>query len=207
MRAVALDFETHAIEGHKPPKPVGLAIAHCVSKGRYLGWGHPGRNNADPRAAARSLRAVVASGDEAWFFNAGFDVPVAREWGAAVPWDIVRDAQILAFLGNPLAPKRGLKALCESELGIAPAERDALYRWIKANVPEARRLKDTGKLGAFIAQAPCDLVAPYASADVIDVLRLRGHWRSLACSRSSRSSTRCVSAASRLRGDGSRGMR
>lgn len=179
MRAVALDFETEAIEGHRPPKPVGLAVAHSVAKGRYLGWGHPGRNNAEPGEARRLLGSLQRGGAQLWCFNSGFDVPAARAWGVPIPWSQVQDAQILAFLGNPLAPKRGLKALCESELGIKPDERSALWAWIRANIPEARRLKDTGKLGAFIARAPCDLVAPYASRDATLVLALRGHWRSL----------------------------
>ena len=179
MRSVALDFETEAIEGHRPPRPVGLAVAHSLKSGSYYGWGHPGSNNSTRADAKRRLRAVGDGSHDLWFFNAGFDVPVARHLGVALPWERVRDAQILAFLGNPMARSRSLKGLCESELGVAPAERDALYAYIKAHVPEARRLGHKA-LGAYISQAPCSQVAPYASVDVLDVLRLREHWRSYA---------------------------
>lgn len=180
MRPIALDFETQVIDGHVPPKPVGFASAVTQRRGFYHAFGHPSGNVCTERAAKGRLRQAAAEFDELWFFNAGFDVPVAHRWGVPIPWAQVRDAQILAFLGNPLAPARGLKALCESELGIPATERDDLHRWIRAEIPEARRLKDTRKLGTFIARAPGDLVAPYASRDVTDVLALRAHWRSLA---------------------------
>jgi DNA polymerase I-like protein with 3'-5' exonuclease and polymerase domains len=176
MRAVALDFETHAIDGHVPPEPVGFAYAYSIRRGSYQGFGHPGPNQYSEGLAKGTLRSIERAHDELWFHNAGFDVPVAHRWGVKLPWSKVRDTQILAFLGAPLATPRGLKALCESQLGIKPTERDALWKWIRENVAEARRLGDL-RLGAYIAQAPCDLVAPYAAADVTDVLQLRKHWR------------------------------
>lgn len=171
MRAAALDFETHAIDGWRPPKPVGFAAAS--RKSAYFGWGHPSGNTTTAGAAREGLRSFAEGFDELWFFNAGFDVSVAHAWGVDLPWAKVRDAQILAFLGAPLAQPRGLKALCESQLGIPATERDDLWKWIRENIPEARRRKD---VGAFIAQAPGDLVAPYAARDVTDVLALRKHF-------------------------------
>mgnify|MGYP001347422365 CR=1 FL=1 len=178
MRSVAIDFETEAIDGWRPPEPVGLAIAHSTRAGKYYGWGHQGHNNSTKSHARERLRRVAYT-HRIWCFNAGFDIPVARlGMDLPIPWDRVCDAQILAFLGNPLARARSLKGLCESELGVAPGERDALYRWIQAHVPEARRL-GTKRLGAYISRAPCDQVAPYARVDVLDVLRLRDHWAPL----------------------------
>lgn len=174
MTTIALDFETHAIDGWRPPKPVGFAAAGSLRGGGwYAGFGHPAENTTCEAKAATTLRAIEQTNDELWFFNAAFDVSVAHAWGVDLPWSKVRDTQILAFLGAPLARPRSLKALCESQLGIKPTERDDLWAWIRENVPEARRKKD---VGAFIAQAPCDKVAPYARVDVLDVLKLRKHF-------------------------------
>lgn len=172
---IALDFETEAIDGHRPPRPVGFAVGHGKTAGEYLSWGHPIRNNSTEAAARLNWKLAIES-KQVWFFNAGFDCAVAERWGHSVPWDRVHDAQILAFLGAPLATRRGLKDLCESELGIKPEERARLYEWIRASVPEAKRLGDA-RLGAFISKAPGDLVGEYAKRDVLDTLALARHWK------------------------------
>jgi len=170
--AAIIDFETEPILGHKPPKPVGVAIDRA-----YFAWGHPCENNSTETIGKRMLSRVFGSFDtELWAFNAGFDFPVAAaHLGLKTPWHRVRDVQILAFLADPLSTARDLKSLAEQHAGVKHGERNEMYEWIKTNIPEAKRL-GPAKLGAFISRAPGNLVGRYAVGDTRDTRLLRDKW-------------------------------
>jgi DNA polymerase-1 len=82
-----------------------------------------------------------------------FRLPYPREW---------HDTMFLAFLDCPHAPSFALKATAERVLRMPPDNRDVVRDWVLANVPGA-----TPKgWGAYIAQAPVNIVGPYAISDV-----------------------------------------
>lgn len=175
VSVLTLDFETKPITPADPwPEPVGVAIQNAHRPGRYLAWGHPTGNNCEALAARDELRQLVDGSHRVLMFNAPFDVGVAARIGVRVPWDKVEDAQILAFLADPYATKRGLKDFAHVTLGDPPDERDELNAWIKAFVPAAKGRK---KLGEFIHLAPGDLVGRYARGDVSRTYKLAKHWQ------------------------------
>jgi DNA polymerase-1 len=170
-----LDFETHAIQARPAPipEPVGLAIRWPNGVKEYLSWGHPtwlhSHNNSTKGEAFNAL--VKAFRGPVVFHNARFDLEVAwTHFGLQYPRDW-HDTMFLAFLDCPHAPSFALKATAERLLNLPHAAQDVLHEWILANVPEA-----TSKTaGAFIAQAPVNLVAPYAIQDVDFTFRLFKH--------------------------------
>jgi hypothetical protein len=59
---------------------------------------------------------------------------------------------------------------------MRPTERDRLQQWIVRNISEARRRPS--HWGAYIAQAPAQLVKPYANTDCLLTERLFEHlWQ------------------------------
>lgn len=165
MRPVTIDFETHAIgpRPEYPPKPVGVAIMWHGRKPKYMAWGHPTGNNCTRGEAASELAKVWAYPGGVLMHNAKFDLEVAqKEFGLGIPHhDLFHDTLLLAYLSDPHAKSFGLKQLAEDLLKMPPTERDEVRQWIKD-----AGLCSTLQWGAFIAQAPGDLVGKYAIGDV-----------------------------------------
>jgi DNA polymerase I-like protein with 3'-5' exonuclease and polymerase domains len=164
-----VDFETDRIQPRPayPPKPVGVSIqVPGAKKPQYLAWGHPTGNNISLTDATRVLRRVWKESSSLLFHHGQFDLDVAETHLGleAPPWDKVEDTMFLLFLDAPRAPTLALKPSAMRLLGIAPTEQEELKDWILANVLEARR-KPSG-WGAYISQAPGDLVGRYADGDV-----------------------------------------
>lgn len=159
---ITLDFETEAIVGNPimfPPKPVGLAVTY---------------DNMDTMYYTGDMRHVfgnaVESGEDLLFHNAPFDCRVAEEHlGIPMPkWQQIHDTQYLVFLKDPHARSLSLKPSADRYLDMPPEEQDLLKEWILANVPKA-----TEKTwGAFICEAPAEIVAPYAKGDTIRTRKL-----------------------------------
>lgn len=161
MEPITVDFETEAIRGNPlvdPPRPVGVAV-----------W----VQGQDPWYAPISPDIVDALRGiwqhDMLFHNAPFDLSVANRW-LDLPWpawDAIHDTQYLVFHYNPYG-KLALKPAAEEILGLPPEEQDYLREWILANVPEAK----ASDWGAYISQAPIELVRPYAIGDVVRTYKL-----------------------------------
>lgn len=166
------DFETYAIQARPdyPPKPVGLAYEFGKEKG-YEAC----RSPSDRKRCATLLKGAAADGFRLCYHNASFDLDVA-ETHLGVRWPIVHhDTLLLAYLNEPRAATFRLKNLGESELGIIPKERDKLKEWIIEHVSGA-----TEKTwGAYISEAPFELVRPYATQDVTLTKKLFQHFMKL----------------------------
>jgi DNA polymerase I-like protein with 3'-5' exonuclease and polymerase domains len=164
-----LDFETYKIEPRPayPPKPVGLAWLVDGKKG-YLAC----RSPSEKMKCGKYIKQLVRSGYRLVFHHASFDLDVA-ETHLGVSWPATHhDTLILAYLFEPRANTFALKPLAEKLLGEKPDERDRLRDWIVANVTGA-----TEKTwGAFISEAPFELVRPYAIGDVTRTGRLLKHF-------------------------------
>lgn len=187
MRYVVADFETWPIMSrpHYPPKPVGLALWEPEQAPYYMSWGHQGGGNNSNEAAARDrlLSLWNDPGVELVFHHAKFDMGVAEErWGfQPLPWHRWHDTMYLAFLNNPYESRLGLKPLADKYLKMPPEEQDAVARWVQANKyrlesdwlvyhqpAQGGSLKvQKGKEGAWIFEAPADIVEPYAIGDVV----------------------------------------
>jgi DNA polymerase I-like protein with 3'-5' exonuclease and polymerase domains len=153
------DFETKGIQPRPdyPPQPVGLATVK-----KYLATGHPTGNNAQSVDIIDTLEAHWDG--PLLCHNAAFDIAVAHEkLGLPLPeGSQVNDTMFLAFLLDPYGDL-GLKPLAERYLGLPPSERDAVRDWLYDNKVVRRNVK---RWGAYIAQAPGDLVGHYAIGDV-----------------------------------------
>jgi DNA polymerase I-like protein with 3'-5' exonuclease and polymerase domains len=184
QRPITIDFETMPIGQrplHYPPKPVGVAIKWPGQPSRYWGWGHPGKNNCTPQEGLQALKEAwywaADNGTTLLFHNSKFDVAVACEALGLpmLPWAQYHDTLFLAYLADPHAASLGLKELAEDLLEWPPDERDAVADWIMARGAQLHaeyglhyglKRPSKTKTGAYIAFAPCDLVAPYACGDV-----------------------------------------
>ena len=159
-----VDFETRAIGPRPhglPPEPVGIAFRWPTGVTEYLRWGHPSGNNCERPVAARAL--AMAFKGPCLFHNAKFDLEVAwLHFGMRFPkrWD---DTLFLLFLYEAHAATFSLKPSCERLLGKEPKEQNALHEWILANVEGSK----PSTAGAYIANAPGELVEPYAIGDVV----------------------------------------
>lgn len=165
---LTFDFETKAIEGnpiYNPPEPVGVSIKFDDEGSRYYAWGHPTNNNCTKAEGYEALRQALRRDKEWLAHNAPFEAAIVRKY-----WKITKgnpenfhDTQYLLFLTDPYAATLSLKPSAERVLGIAPDEQDELRDWILRNVPQAT----TKNWGAYICEAPGDLVGKYAgnSAD------------------------------------------
>lgn len=167
-KVTVVDFETEAIElrPEYPPKPVGVAVKLPGRKAKYYAWGHPTGNNCSRADGARVVNELWASGDPLLFHNGKFDQDVAETHFGVAPigWERAHDTMFLLFLMNPHARELGLKPSAEKLLGMPPEEQDAIVDWARAEGLIARNAK---KAGHLIAQAPGDLVGPYAIGDVV----------------------------------------
>jgi DNA polymerase I-like protein with 3'-5' exonuclease and polymerase domains len=110
-----------------------------------------------------------------------------------LPWHRIHDTQFLLFLFDPHSKKFGLKPASEALLGWPQDEKNALDDWIwenrkalEAEYPDhptlqpaepggKRRHITRSNLGAWIAQAPGELVGWYAKGDVRRTLALFKH--------------------------------
>ena len=167
MKPLAIcDFETHAIQNRPeyPPKPTSIAIIYPNGLKRFLCWGHPTGNNTTEEAAKQVVLQTVKDYRSCWH-NAKFDTEVLQKWtGYTIPPEDWDDTMLMAFLCDPHSMSLALKPLGEKLLGLPPEERDAVKDWILANVPAAKRKPSTW--GAYICEAPGDLVGQYALGDV-----------------------------------------
>lgn len=174
---LVVDFETFAINGNptvRPPKAVGVALKNPGYKSRYLCWGHPTGNNCDgPEEAKNIIGAAIDQGRPLLFHNAKFDLAVMEDsLDLTVPDPYkVHDTMYSIFLNDPYASNLSLKPSAERILGMAPEEQADLRAWIISHVQGAH----AGNFGAFIAQAPADIVAPYARGDVDRTWALHKH--------------------------------
>lgn len=166
-----IDMETYGIEPRPkyPPKPVGMA---SYVDGQKAYW--PCRAESDKTACRTRLRAWARAGYTFVFHHAGFDLDVL-ETHLGFAWPArVHDTLLLAYLFEPRAPTFSLKPLCERLFGEKPVERDRLRDWIVERVKGA-----TPKTwGAYISEAPFELVRPYAIGDVVRTYRLVRHFLS-----------------------------
>lgn len=169
---IVVDFETEAIEDRPkyPPKPVGVAIKYPGKKGKYLAWGHPTKNNATYEQAAQELKDIWKGSSEILFHNGKFDLDVAfAHFGLALPpWHRVHDTLFSLFLDDPHALSLSLKPAAERLLGLPPEEQDAVKDWLVSK----KIIRANQGAGAFIAQAPGDIVGRYAVGDVDRTLAL-----------------------------------
>jgi len=156
---VTIDFETEAIDGSLPPKPVGVAIKMPGKPSYYLAWGHPSGNNCSHTRAMETLTDLFKN-HPILCHNAAFDVSVAKyHFDINYPKKL-HDTLILLFLANPHALTLSLKPSAEKILGRPALEQTELYDWIKVHILEAK-----SNYGAHISKVPGDIVAPYACAD------------------------------------------
>ena len=157
-----VDFETEGIEGNpivSPPMPVGVSITYPNLFTEYY-------TGDDMK---RKLAEFWGSGCPLLFHNAPFDIRVAEEWlGFDWPhWQRIHDTTYLVYLKDPHSSSLSLKPSAERYLELPPEEQDDLKVWILTNVKQATKKN----WGAFICEAPVELVAPYAKGDTI---RTRG---------------------------------
>jgi len=160
-----IDLETFAImpRPQYPPAPVGLAWLVAGKKGY-----EPCRSPSERQRCAKMVKQWYREGMAPVFHNASFDLDVL-ETHLGVMWPAAHeDTLLLAYLFEPRAPTFALKPLAERLLGERPDERDALRDWIVAHVKGA-----TMKTwGAYISEAPFELVRPYAIGDVVRTAKL-----------------------------------
>lgn len=167
---IFLDFETEAIGPRPdyPPRPVGLAVLDRTGSfpSAYYSFGHKEGNEATYKQTKHVLEEIWKSGRSICFHNLMFDLCIIHEiFGLPyLPAERMNDTLVMAFLNDPYVKSLSLKSLCEEWLGIKPEERDELFEWIVANVPEAAKKPKTA--GAYICLAPAGLVGTYAMADV-----------------------------------------
>ena len=168
---IFLDFETEAIgprPKYYPPKPVGLAVLDRSGQfaSGYFAFAHDTGNNTNFKTVRDMLVRIYESGRHICFHNAMFDMAVIMEHFDLPFLNPIRveDTLVLAFLYDPYVRSLALKELCKEWLDIQPEERDELFEWLIANVPEAK--KKPKQAGAFIARGPAELVGKYAKADV-----------------------------------------
>lgn len=154
-----IDFETHAINGALPPKPVGVSVKYDDQPSKYYAFGHLSNNNST-WAEAKELVAAALAGP-CLFHNAAFDLSIIRYWFKLSYPKQIHDSLLLLFLEDPYAQTLALKSNAEKFLGYKPEERDLVHEWILRNVPGAK----PSKAGAHISKAPVSLVGPYAEAD------------------------------------------
>ena len=178
---IVTDFETRGIEARPkyPPKPVSLALKWPDKKDyQLLAWGHGDGtrafgNNCTEKEARAEYKKARDSRYALLFQNGVFDADVAEtHWEIPLKTDPkdTHDTMFLLFLWDPHAPSLALKESAHRLLGIVPEEQDKMYKWIVANVPAAKRKPSTA--GAYICEAPYQVVKPYHKGDLTRTLGL-----------------------------------
>jgi DNA polymerase-1 len=177
-KIAVLDFETFAIKARPdyPPKPVGLAY-FLPQPGKPVGLKDylPCRSPSERQKVKGIIKDLARDGYRFLMHNASFDLDV-METHLGVAWPGTHhDSLLLAYLVEPRAPTFSLKPTAERLLGIKPKERDKLREWILEHVEGA-----TAKTwGAYISEAPFELVRPYAIADVDLSYKLFLHYQKI----------------------------
>lgn len=165
MQYITIDYETKAIQPRPayPPEPVGVAI-RVDGVSTYYAWGHPTNNNCTFEEAKAHLKSVLETpGVEFLAHNLMFEAAITEEkMGLKVEWSRWHDTMVLAFLTDAHG-ELSLKPLSEKLLNLPPKEQDAVRDWLIANGVVKAGQKDWG---AYIAEAPGDLVGEYAIGDV-----------------------------------------
>lgn len=162
---ITLDFETKAIVPGTPclPEPVGVAVRFPDGSSCYYAWGHPTGNNCTYADMYDLMREWWS---QPWLTHNGctFDVPIAQHWFKLPPRDplLTHDTLFMLFLHDPHAPSLALKDAAVRLLGMQPDAQTALHEWIIG----AGLCRTAKQAGAFISEAPGDLVGEYACADV-----------------------------------------
>jgi DNA polymerase I-like protein with 3'-5' exonuclease and polymerase domains len=153
---IYVDFETHAIgpRPHEyPPKPVGLAYYDPVENVNEYFVGDD---------MAKWWQHALDTGRPLCMHNATFDLDVA-EIHLGMEWPkLFHDTLILAFLTDCNVDYLSLKYLAEKWCGIEPDARNELVEWILKHIPKS----NAKNAGAYICEAPVELVAKYAKDDV-----------------------------------------
>jgi len=168
-----IDFETKKIVNGSPksPKPVGVSIKKNRNKSKYFSWGHPTKNNCSYKLARDQLKQIWDSGEQILMQNAKFDLRVAMEWmRLPYPHGRVEDSMFWTYLNDPREDTLSLKPVSDKYLDMPPEEQEELHEWILTNVPEAT----PSTCGAYISEAPGDLVGTYAKGDTD---RTYGLWK------------------------------
>lgn len=170
-----VDFETQAIMPRPayPPRAVGVAV-EWEGKKNYYAWGHKQGNNCDKSTPYRLLKDLRKRKVPMLFHHAKFDLDVMeQEFDLPLPpWEQFHDTLFLAFLLDPHAQTHSLKPFAEKHLGIKPTERDMLEAWITKNVKPRFEKWKPSQWGAFICEAPGDLVGKYAVGDITRTTKL-----------------------------------
>jgi DNA polymerase I-like protein with 3'-5' exonuclease and polymerase domains len=172
---VTIDFETKKIEGRPryPPIPVGVSLWETAKEPRYLAWGHPTGNNCTHARAKQILGQIWTSNKvDMLFQNAKFDVEVATaHMGLPMPdWRRIHDTQYLLFLKDPHARSLSLKPSAERYLGMPPEEQLEVFEWLRDHgIIKSVTQKDAG---AYISEAPGDIVGRYANGDTVRTKKL-----------------------------------
>lgn len=166
MDPITVDFETEAIVGNpvvNPPRPVGVAV--------WVQGQAPWYESVDHPTVVEYLRTIWHT-DDLLFHNAPFDLSVAEKWlGLSWPtWDAIHDTMYLIFHHNPYGAL-SLKPAAEEILGIPPDEQTDLKEWVLKNVAAALE----SNWGAYISEAPIEIVRPYAIGDVYRTWKLYDH--------------------------------
>jgi DNA polymerase-1 len=162
---ITVDIESTKIVPGAPlaPRPTGIAIRYPDGETHYWAWGHPSGNNC---TESEALDIIMSIWRKEWLTHngLGFDVPVLERHFKLPPRDplLTHDTLFLAYLHNPHARSLSLKDLGNDWLSIPATEQRDLQDWILANVPEC---KTRSQCGAYISEAPADIVAPYAMQD------------------------------------------
>lgn len=162
-KVAVIDFETYGIKARPdyPPKPVGLAFYlpdAGVKAKQYVAC----RSPSEKAQVKAIIKDLIRRGYRLLMHNASFDLDVA-ETHLGVPWPMTHhDTLLLAYLVEPRAPTFSLKPTAQRLLGIQPKERDLLKEWVLEHVAGATEKS----WGAYISEAPFELVRPYAIADV-----------------------------------------
>lgn len=177
---ITADFETAGIQRRPdyPPKPAGISIMYPGErKSRYYAWGHPTGNNCTERQGYAAVRKAWSAGLPLLFQNGKFDVDVAEiHCGVKrLDWSQYHDSMFLIFLYDPHASTYSLKPSAQRILGMAPEEQDHVRDWVLAHKREIEQKHGPFKpseWGAYICEAPGDLVGKYADGDVIRTYKL-----------------------------------
>jgi DNA polymerase-1 len=181
---IVIDAETKGIERRPdyPPKPVGVSIILPGEKPVYYGWGHPTKNNCNEREGHAALAKAYALSKRhklpMLFQNGKFDVDVFEtHCGLAMPdWSMIHDTLYLIALHDPHAKTFSLKPASERILGMKPEEQDKVKGWVLSNKRAIEaKLGVTftpSEWGAYICEAPGDIVGKYANGDTIRTLKL-----------------------------------
>jgi len=173
---IGLDIETKKIVKGAPllPEPVGCSIHYDDGEVVYYAWGHPTDNNC-VKEEFRNILLTIWDQPFVTHNGLGFDVPVLEHWFDMPPRNpmLTEDTLFLAYLHDPHAKALGLKPLAEDWLGMPPDDQQALHNWIMQNTD----CKNVKEAGAYISEAPGDLVGSYANSDTSMTIGLYEHLK------------------------------